>query len=1289
MTQQPQEGFDRSVEEARAWMQAVQERLQVNDNTQGPLEALEARLQETEKICRLEPEGQVKVDLVLRAAEALLACCLKDQRPEILARLRDLKDQWEETVTYMTHCHSRIEWVWLHWREYLLARGEFYRWFQKMVVTLEPPAELQLGLKEKQWQLSDAQVLLHNVKNQAELLDRLLEEAASLFNRIGDPSVDEDAQKRMKAEYDTVKAKAQDRVDLLARVAQEHEEYQAGVDEFQLWLKAAVEKVQACAGSGCQLTTELRLSALQDIAKDFSQGEMSLRRLEAWSEGIIQNTSPLGAEKIARELEEMRKVLEKQRVLWEEEETQLRDLLSSKGTREQQLQRLEAELGEFRKGLQRLAQGGLEPSAMAMTAGTEDELVARWRLYSASRAALTSEEPRVDRLQAQLKELVAFPDLQPLCDSVVATIQEYKSMKGKSTRLCNAARVELWQRFQRPFHDLQLWQALAQRLLDVTASLPDLPSIHTFLPQIKAALAESSRLKEQLAALLLKTDVLSSVFGQERASGLLAQAASCMQDRELLHSGLLQRKGKLQSLLAQHKDFGAAFAPLQRKMLDLQARLQAEKGLQRDLPGKQAQLLRLQGLQEEGLELEVQVEAVRCRIQEDPNHQHKMDQLSSDYQALRRSLEDLMDKCQQSVREHCTFSHQLLELQQWITMVTQKLESHRGDVGPWNAESREAGVETLVAELPEKEASLALVEAHSRLVMEKSSPEGVAEVQEELRELAESWRALRLLEEDVLSLIRNRQLQSTEVDSGKKLVFTNNIPKLGFLINTLDPIPRRQHGANLLEEDEGSHEDFFQLLRNFEQWLQVENSKLVRIIVMRATSAKDMRTREAKLQELQARVPEGQNLFENLLHLGPLRAASEELEDLRYRWMLYKSKLKDASRLLVGAEPQEGWVAASLSPERGLEKRKHLPKITLPGSSRAGVEPDTVLWVWNGAAVGGIRSPGVQLHLSADLLCDFEHPHSSPGSTAESSGGAERIPDGKSRHLLAQLEGSASGELAIHVHVPRHHHHCHHHHHYRYLSTVNIISTIIVTTIIITMIITTIVVITMNITIITMILIAIIVITTIITITIVNIITTIIITMNIITIIVTTITIPVITTIIITITMLIITITITNITIITITIIITITTIMTTINITMIITTTLTTMNIITTITIIITTMNIITAMIITTHTITMITITTTIIISITSTIKHHCHHGNIQEVTPSQFLRDVRWWHGPCSLLRKACCMVLWLQLLLLLFLLLLFLLPAGQEARGCTGANNFASSFMLMLRYDGPPPT
>uniref|UniRef100_A0A2K6TIH8 Spectrin repeat containing nuclear envelope family member 3 n=1 Tax=Saimiri boliviensis boliviensis TaxID=39432 RepID=A0A2K6TIH8_SAIBB len=619
------------------------------------------------------------------------------------------------------------------------------------------------------------------------------------------------------------------------------------------------------------------------------QGEKSLERLEEQAVGVNRNTSPLGAEKITGELEEMRNVLEKLRALLEEEVERLRGLLKSRGACEQQIKRLEAELSEFRTVLQRLAQEGLQPAAKA---GTKDELVAHWRRYSATQAALASEEPRVARLQAQLKELMVFPhDLQPLSDSVVAAIQEYQSLKGRSARLRNAAGVELWQHFQRPLQDLQLWRALAQRLLEVTASLPDLPSLHTFLPQIEAALMESSRLKEPLTMLQLKKDLLMGVFGQERAMALLEQVAGSVRDRDLLHNSLLQRKSKLQSLLAQHKDFGAAFEPLQRKLLDLQARVQAEKGLQRDLPGKQAQLSRLQV---RGLSI-TPTRALSCTWK----------QLLPPA-ALQRSLEDLVDRCRQSVQEHCTFSHQLLELRQWITVTMQKLEAHRGDVGPGTAESQEAEFERLAAEFPEKEAQLSLVEAQGWLVMEKSSPEGAGVVRAELGELAASWRALRLLEEIcLLNLIRNWHLQRMEVDSGKKMVFTNNIPKSGFLINPVNPIPRRRRRVNLLQEEGGSHEDFSQLLRNFEQWLQAENSKLVRIIAMRTSTAENLRTRESKLQELEARVPEGQHLFENLLRLGPARGTSDELEDLRYQWMLYKSKLKDSSHLLTQSSPGE------------------------------------------------------------------------------------------------------------------------------------------------------------------------------------------------------------------------------------------------------------------------------------------------------------------------------------------------------------------------------------------------
>lgn len=46
-----------------------------------------------------------------------------------------------------------------------------------------------------------------------------------------------------------------------------------------------------------------------------------------------------------------------------------------------------------------------------------------------------------------------------------------------------------------------------------------------------------------------------------------------------------------------------------------------------------------QGLQEEGLDLGTQIEAVRSLAQGNSKYQHKVDQISSDQQALQRSLE--------------------------------------------------------------------------------------------------------------------------------------------------------------------------------------------------------------------------------------------------------------------------------------------------------------------------------------------------------------------------------------------------------------------------------------------------------------------------------------------------------------------------------------------------------------------------------------------------------------------------------------------------------------------------
>ncbi|XP_027712376.1 nesprin-3 isoform X4 [Vombatus ursinus] len=836
MTQQPQGEFDSNIESAQAWMKAVQERLQVNDNTQGPRAALEARLRETEKICHLEPEGQMKMDLVLKSADNLLSCCSEEQKHKILARLKDIKAQWEETVIYITHCHSRIEWVWLHWSEYLLAQDEFYRWFQKIKMTLETSVELQ------------------------------------------------------------------ERVSLLEKITKEHEQYKANVDQFQLWLNGVMEKVNTSLGRRCKMSAKQQLKTLQNFAKDFQSGEKSLKKLEDQSAGVIQNTSPLGGEKITNELEELRKALEKLKFFCKEEEERSLKTLKSEGAYETQAKQLEAEVRRFRKELQRLAED-LEPGEKARD---EAELIEHWRTYSATRSALATEEPKAERLKSQLKELVRFNhDLQPLSDSVVTTMQEFQRVKENSSKLRNRSGTDLWQYFQHPIQEFQLWKALAQKLLAVTDSLPDLASIHTFLPQIEAALAESSRLKEQLIMLNLKKDLLISIFGEEKAQSFLEQVASTIRERDLLHNNLLQRNSKMQSAISQHNDFDTAFEPLQKRLADLHIRAEAEKVFQQDLPSKQAQLQRLQRIQEDLQELEIKIENLKPLVQANPRHQHKISQLSSDYQTLKRSLEITMEQSQQDVREHWTFNHKLWELQQWIGMTKQKLESYQGNEDEWKVDGQSIeDIERLVAEFPDKEVQLHLIEAHGQLVMETSSLEGAALVQGELKELTESWKALKLLQETLLSLIRKWQLKNKELDPGKKLVFSNNVPKHGFLLDSVDSVPRhRGKGSLSEEEEEESNDDFSKLLKDFEQWLKVENTKLIKIIAMKNSNAKDSKIRKDKLKELQDRLPEGQHLFENLLHLRPKKGTSENLEDLRYRWMLYKSKLKDSSHLLEAHSP--------------------------------------------------------------------------------------------------------------------------------------------------------------------------------------------------------------------------------------------------------------------------------------------------------------------------------------------------------------------------------------------------
>ncbi|XP_073494442.1 nesprin-3 isoform X3 [Phyllobates terribilis] len=758
MTQLPHDEFETSLEKAEAWMKEIHKRLKENDNTQGPRSALESRLRETENICSLEGDGKLLVEKVLMKAEVLLGDSSEEEKHEVQLKLAKIKGSLEETTTYMTHCHSRIEWVWLHWNEYLRARDEFTLWVHNVSLTLEPDVELQLGLKEKRWQYEQALVLMKDVLHQSRLVDRLLEEASSLYNRIGDPSVEESVQSAMMAEYIQIKKKAQERVERLEKIWKDHEAYEGDVSGFKTWLNGVIEKLKVYVGATSDCT-ENRLHILQEISKDVESGNKQLGVLEEKSAEVIKSTSPLGAEKICRELEELRKTLKELKQMNDEEEETLLKTHNTDNTFLLLARQLEANINEFRKATQRLEES-LESGERVKS---EDELIALWKTLNATKSALAAEEAKAERVKVQLKDLFKFSkDVQPLSDGVISAMRDYQRAKSKAFKLSTDTESELKQLFQNPLREFLYWKPIAESVLDATAvPVNDGAMNRDALDNIEKLLGESCTIQDKLAALGKKKERVHLVLGDQKTKTLLQDIAAAEQDREALHRDLLERKKSLQGLSELRKEFDSALKTLHHKISAIRVKSLKENEPQPDIIGKEAQVQRLQILVEKLMRLHAPIQELISTTKSHSPHALRAEQLNSDYLKLQRSLENKIRSSKENINNHRLFSHNLRNLQHWIMVTRQKLELHQNSGKNWGERDNQA----LSAELSEKEILRHLVETRGQTVIDSSSPEGAALILQEIKQLIESWKSLQLLYEQMCSVEEDKERQKSRPKS--------------------------------------------------------------------------------------------------------------------------------------------------------------------------------------------------------------------------------------------------------------------------------------------------------------------------------------------------------------------------------------------------------------------------------------------------------------------------------------------------------------------------------------------
>uniref|UniRef100_A0A673ML77 Nesprin-3-like n=1 Tax=Sinocyclocheilus rhinocerous TaxID=307959 RepID=A0A673ML77_9TELE len=521
-----------------------------------------------------------------------------------------------------------------------------------------------------------------------------------------------------------------------------------------------------------------------------------LLHIENLSEAVKANTSPAGAEKITKEMEELRQAWQRLRQVLLEIQEELQSSLDSESEYSNRCKELWVDLEQLRTLVQNLS------SDLESRDGerTKEHMVAQWKTHTGVRNKLIAEEPRVEQLKSRLKELFRFPqDSKSLSDEMLAVVKEYQSVKGRSFRLSSESEMALRQILQDPLYGFSQWSQVVSQVLEASAEVTDFSQIALLL------LKNSVQLQERLSLLQVKSDLLSSVFGQEKADDLLQELRGDVRKRELLHSNLLECKNHLQV-------------------------------------SRQQQL--------KILLLYVQTE---------------------------------------NIAEHESFHDNILNMEKWLMIMRQKLESFRRSNGEWSINNRQA-----LGEFPEKELQLHQTEAQGQTVLARTSDEGKVHIQQDLKRLRETWMSLHTLSlnlyrlEEVRLAEHNYDILSDLLNKPHRNCYNHKYNHVSsFLLQMGCQGP--QHLADMEAQR-----------REFEAWLHKENDKLTGILNnQRSLSDKELRIRQNTLKGLHAGVAWGQSQFQKLMAGRRSTSAEEdvELEELRYRWMLYKSKLKEAGDL--------------------------------------------------------------------------------------------------------------------------------------------------------------------------------------------------------------------------------------------------------------------------------------------------------------------------------------------------------------------------------------------------------
>nr|XP_055217996.1 nesprin-2 isoform X8 [Gorilla gorilla gorilla] len=269
------------------WIKEIKESLMVLNSSEGKM-PLEERIQKIKEIILLKPEGDARIETIMKQAES-------SEAPLVQKTLTDISNQWDNTLhlasTYLSHQEKLL----LEGEKYLQSKEDLRLMLIELKKKQEAGFALQHGLQEKKAQLKIYKKFLKKAQDLTSLLKELKSQGNYLLECTKNPSFSEEPWLEIKHLHESLLQQLQDSVQNLEGHVREHDSYQVCVTDLNTTLdNFSKEFVSFSDKPVDQIAVEGKLQKLQELENRLSLQDGTLKKILALAKSVKQNTSSVG-----------------------------------------------------------------------------------------------------------------------------------------------------------------------------------------------------------------------------------------------------------------------------------------------------------------------------------------------------------------------------------------------------------------------------------------------------------------------------------------------------------------------------------------------------------------------------------------------------------------------------------------------------------------------------------------------------------------------------------------------------------------------------------------------------------------------------------------------------------------------------------------------------------------------------------------------------------------------------------------------------------------------------------